>query len=288
MNVTNPSPATLPHVVLTIALSLVASWPVSMQAQGVQLATDAPPALTPAESLRRFQVARGFHIELVASEPLLADPVAMAFDARGRILICEIHGYNLEGYLDVLELNKSGQLDTQVRRIPANDEAIRQAAAEQYGTVKRLEDTDGDGQYDRADVLADRLPPCYGVVPARDGVIVFCAPDVLFLADRDADGTAEVREPMLTGFGVDEMWTRINNPRWGVDNWIYGVSGMRSGGTIRGPQLAQPVRWTASVFGSAVTAVSCRRLPGAPTGSVRRWTIGVIDSSARTSSTPCT
>ena len=89
--------------------------------------------------------------------------------------------------------------------------------------------------------MADRLPPCYGVVPARDGVIVFCAPDIVYLGDTDDDGQTDVREVLFTGFGVGELWTRINNPRWGIDNWIYGVSGMNSGGTIRGPHLPQDV-----------------------------------------------
>ncbi|NQT38050.1 MAG: HEAT repeat domain-containing protein [Planctomycetes bacterium] len=227
-------------VVMTSAvLPLVA--PRMATGQGVQLASDAPRALSPEESRQLFRLPVGFHIELVAGEPHLADPVAMAFDARGRILVCEIHGYNLEGYLDVLELNKTGELDTQVRRIAANDDAVKQAEGEQYGTVKLLEDSDGDGRIDRSTVLADRLPPCYGVLPARGGVIVFCAPDIIFLADRDGDGKAEVRETLFTGFGVGELWTRINNPRWRVDNWIYGVSGANSGGTIRGPHLAEDV-----------------------------------------------
>ena len=117
----------------------------------IPLATDAPRPLTPEESQQRFQLPPGFRIELVASEPHVADPVAMAFDARGRIFVCEIHGYNLEGYLDVLELNKTGVLDKAVRRIPANPDAIRnRRPQEQYGTVKLLEDTDGDGRMDRA------------------------------------------------------------------------------------------------------------------------------------------
>ena len=211
-------------------LSLIA--PCAVQAQGVDLATDAPVALSPEESQKLFQLTPGFHIELVASEPQLADPVAMAFDAQGRIVVCEIHGYNLEGYLDILELNKTGELDTAVRRIPANDKAIEQAEKDQYGTVKLLTDTDGDGRFEHCSVLADRLPPCYGVVPALGGVIVLCAPDIVFLADRDNDGHAEVRKTLFTGFGVGEMWTRINNPRWGVDNWIYAVSGAGSAGTI--------------------------------------------------------
>jgi hypothetical protein len=108
------------------------------RAEGVRLATDAPEPLSPAESLQRFRLAPGFRVELAAAEPLLADPVAMAFDAQGRIFVCEIHGYNLEGYLDVLELNKTGVLDTAVRRVPASATAIEEAAKNQYGTVKLL------------------------------------------------------------------------------------------------------------------------------------------------------
>jgi putative membrane-bound dehydrogenase-like protein len=214
----------------------------------IPLATDAPGPLTPEESQKRLQLPPGFRIELVAAEPHVADPVAMAFDAQGRIFVCEIHGYNLEGYLDVQELNKTGVLDTAVRRIPANPDAIRQAEQEQYGTVKLLEDTDGDGRVDRSHVWADRLPACYGVVPARDGVIAMCPPEILFLADRDGDGQAEVRETLFSGFGLYDMWSRINNPRWGVDNWIYAANGINSGGTIRGPRLAAETKIPATSF----------------------------------------
>lgn len=214
----------------------------------IQLATDAPGPLAPEESQKRFRLAPGFRIELVAAEPHVADPVAMDFDARGRIFVCEIHGYNLEGYLDVQELNKTGVLDTAVRRIPANPDAIKRAEQEQYGTVKLLEDTDGDGRVDRSHVWADRLPACYGVVAARDGVITLCAPDIIFLADRDGDGRAEVRETLFSGFGVYDMWSRISNPRRGVDNWIYAANGINSGGTIRGPHLPGEVKIPATSF----------------------------------------
>ncbi len=229
----------------------------------IELAADAPLALPPEQSRRLFQVPEGFRVELVASEPHVADPVAMAFDARGRILVCEIHGYNLEGYYDVLQLNETGQLDTQVRRISAGSEATERAEKGQYGTVKLLEDTTGDGRIDRSTVWADHLPPCYGVVPARDGAIVLCAPDIVFLADRDGDGKAEVRETLFSGFGVGESWTRINNPRWGPDNWIYGVSGGGSGGTIRGPHITGEVVLGSVCFrfkadGSAIEAAGGR------------------------------
>ncbi len=232
---------------LLLGAGIAAFAPIGPGAE-IELATDAPKPLEPEESLKRFQVRPGFRVELVAAEPYVRDPVAMAFDAKGRIFVCEIHGYNLEGYLDVVDLNKKGVLDKAVRRIPASDRAIEEAAREQYGTVKRLEDTDGDGRVDRATVWADRLEACYGVVPARRGVIVLCAPDVVYLADRDDDGTPEVRETLFTGFGVYDMWSRVNNPRWSVDNWIYAAGAIQSGGTIRGPHLPGEVRVGATSF----------------------------------------
>jgi putative membrane-bound dehydrogenase-like protein len=205
-------------------------------------ATDAPKPLSPDESRKTFQLPEGFRIELVAAEPLLAEPTGVCFDARGRLFVCELHGYNRDGYYDIVELNKTGVLDKAVRRIPASKEAEARADKETYGTIKLLEDTKGDGRFDRMTVFADQLPPCYGVVAAGDGIVALCAPDIYFLADRDGDGKAEVREKLFTGFGVGEIWTRISNPRWGVDNWIYAASGATSRGTITGPHLQGEVR----------------------------------------------
>jgi putative membrane-bound dehydrogenase-like protein len=227
---------------LLISMLAFAAGGQATAADDIPPATDAPRPLPPEESRKHFRLPDGFRIELVAAEPQLAEPTGMCFDARGRIFVCELHGYNLDGYYDIVELNKTGRLDTTVRRIPATKQAEERAARETYGTVKLLEDTDGDGRVDRVTVFADRLPPCYGVVPARDGVIAVCAPDIIFLADRDGDGKAEVRETLFTGFGVGEIWTRISNPRWGFDNWIYAASGAGSAGTIRGPHMKGEVR----------------------------------------------
>jgi putative membrane-bound dehydrogenase-like protein len=114
---------------------------------------------------------------------------------------------------------------------------------------------------DRMTPWATNLPPCYGLVAARQGVVVLCAPDIVYLADRDGDGRPEVRETLFTGFGVGEMWTRISNPQWGLDNWIYAANGVESGGTIRGPHLARPVPLGSTCFrfkadGTALEPVS--------------------------------
>lgn len=202
--------------------------------------TDAPLSRSPAESARSFHLPAGFSMKLLASEPLIHEPSGVCWDERGRLIVTELHGYNVEGQYDIDELNKAGKLDLEVRRIQANEAAKKKAEAENYGTVKLLLDTDGDGVMDKAEVWAERLPLCYGVVPARSGVIVACPPDIVYLADKDGDGRAEVREVLFTGFGVGQPERGVNAPTWGVDNWIYFGRG-HSGGTITGPHLPKAV-----------------------------------------------
>ena len=211
------------YVVLgSFILASGASWSAANDDGPIARAADSPQPLSPTVSLAKIRLPPDTRLQLVASEPLVQEPSCLAFDEHGRLIICELHGYNAEGELDVAQLNQTGQLDTSVRRIRwelEGGQIAEQARQLQYGVVKLLEDTDGDGVMDRSRVWADDLPPCYGIVPARGGVIVACAPDLVFLADRDLDGSPEVREVLFTGFNTRVLERGINNPRWGVDNW---------------------------------------------------------------------
>jgi putative membrane-bound dehydrogenase-like protein len=222
--------------------------------------TDAPKPLTPEESAAAYKLPDGFRMEVIASEPLIASPSAVCWDERGRMFVSELHGYNLEGQLDIEELNKSGQLDTQVRRVQADEKFKKAAERGTFGVVKMLRDKDGDGRMDQADVWARDLPAAYGLVPARGGVIVACAPDIVFLADRDGDGTAEVRQRLFTGFRTGALERGINAPQWSADGWIYFGRGW-GGGEITGPSLTTPVALPDSDFriradGSAIEPVT--------------------------------
>jgi putative membrane-bound dehydrogenase-like protein len=208
---------------------------------------DAPKPRTPEETAASYRLPDGFRMEVVASEPLIASPSGVCWTADGSLFVGELHGYNLAGQLDIEELNKSGQLDTQVRRVQAEERFRKAAEPGTFGVVKRLRDTDGDGRMDHADTWAGDLPPVYGLVPARDGVVVACAPHIIFLADRDGDGRAEVRETLFTGFGTGELERGINAPQWGVDGWIYLGRGW-NGGPITGPRLPKPVELHGSNF----------------------------------------
>ena len=111
------------RLLLALLILLLIGTSNPSQAQ-IELATDAPGPLPPQQSCQLFVVPEGFRVELVAAEPQLADPTAIAFGPRGRIFVCELHGYNLEGYLEMIELNKTGELDKEVRRIDAPKEVI--------------------------------------------------------------------------------------------------------------------------------------------------------------------
>ncbi len=168
------------------------------------LAADEPPArpLSPEESRATIRLSDpDLEIELVAAEPDVQSPVAAAWDEDGRLYVVEMLDYPLG---------------------PGS------------GKVKLLEDRDGDGRYESVAVFADGLNFPNGVLPYDGGVLVTAAPDVLFLKDTDADGKADVRRVVLTGFGEGNTQLRVNGLSWGADNWIYGANG-RSDGVVRRP-----------------------------------------------------
>lgn len=144
---------------------------------------------SPADIPAGFELDERFQMELIASEPLVADPVDMCIDGRGRMFVVEMHGYPLD-------LSGSGK-------------------------VKLLADTDGDGIMDQHTVFADSLILPTGIMAWKKGVLVTDPPHVLYLEDTDDDGKADKREVILTGFARSNPQHNVNSPRYGLDNWIY-------------------------------------------------------------------
>ena len=235
-------PTALPSIPWRRALAILLLGTSCLAAE-IQRAPDAPQPKSPADSAACVRVPAGFRLELVASEPLIQEPSCIAFDEFGRLFVTELHGYNVEGGIwmsrnSTRPANWIPRCDAYAGKFMGG-EVAEQAKRLQYGKLKLLTDTDGDGKMDKAEVWADDLPSAYGVIPAYGGVVVVAAPDIIFLADRDGDGKAEVRKTLYTGFHKREMERGINNPRRGPDNWIYiGAGG--HGGTIERPETIFP------------------------------------------------
>ncbi len=156
------------------------------------------------EALATFRTRAGLKVELVASEPLVVDPVAIDWSADGRLWVVEMRDY------------------------PAGIDGKWKPG----GRVKFLEDTDGDGRYDKATVFLDDLPFPTGVTAWNKGVLICAAPDILYAEDTDGDGRADKVEKLFTGFATDNYQARVNSLSLGLDNWIYGANGL-IGGKIR-------------------------------------------------------
>lgn len=163
-----------------------------------------PPS--PEEILTAMEVHPSFEVSVFAAEPDVIDPVAMAFDERGRLYVCEM---------------------TELEKIPAEEPGV-------LGAIRLIEDVDGDGRADRATVFADGLSFPGGIAVYDGGVFALCTPDLFYLKDTDGDGRADVKRVVRTGFTQGNAEHRFNNLKWGMDNWIYAANG-HGGGKIYDP-----------------------------------------------------
>src|SRR5262249_25919841 len=100
------------------------------------------------------------------------------------------------------------------------------------GRIRMLEDTDGDGVFDRSTIFAEGLSWPTGLAFWKGGVFVAATPDIWYLKDTDGDGRADVRRKVYTGFRKYNVQAVMNNLTWGLDHRIYGAGGT-NGGSIR-------------------------------------------------------
>ncbi len=170
---------------------------------------------SPEDSLRCIHVHPDFRVELVAAEPLVHDPVAVDFDEDGRLFVAELTPYNAYAAQDFTA----------------------------GGSIRMLEDTDGDGRIDKSVVYVDDLQYPTAVACWDGGVFVADAPDLLYCKDTDGDDKADIRNVVFTGFGQDKAGeAHLNSLRWGFDNRFH-LSTSGNGGEVRpvANQSSQPV-----------------------------------------------
>ncbi|MBM3178537.1 MAG: hypothetical protein FJZ78_11095, partial [Bacteroidetes bacterium] len=143
-----------------------------------------------------FQLEDGFSMDLVAAEPIVRDPVDMAFDEKGNCYVLEMPGYPFE--------------DAQSR-------------------VIKLHDKNSDGEYDSSSVYAENLQMASSIMPWKNGLLVAAPPYLLHLRDTDLDQKADAADTLMGGFSTGNLQHNYNGLTWGLDNYVYAVNGGNSG-----------------------------------------------------------
>ena len=146
----------------------------------------------PVKQAAAFNLPEGMEIKLVASDPMIAKPVQMNFDSRGR-----------------LWLVSSGMYPHIVPGAEENDKVLI------------LEDTNGDGVADKRTVFADNLHIPTAVLPADGGAYVANSTEIIFLKDTDGDGKADQRRVVLSGFGTEDTHHIVHTFEQGPDGMLY-------------------------------------------------------------------
>ncbi|MCF6284301.1 MAG: HEAT repeat domain-containing protein, partial [Candidatus Hydrogenedentes bacterium] len=157
--------------------------------------------IAPENALATLHVPDDLEVQLIAAEPVIEDPVALAFDTEGRLFVVENRGYPTD--------------------------------ASNQGRLSVLQDKDGDGYYESKTIFADGFTFPNGVMPWKGGVLLTSAPTIYFLKDTDGDNVADVREDFLTGFklgGSTQLY--VSHPTLGLDNWLYFTNGLSGGEVI--------------------------------------------------------
>lgn len=165
------------------------------------------PALTAEQALKTFKVQDGFKVEIVASDPLIDNPVALQFGPDGRIWVLEMRGYMP---------NEKGE-----------------GESDPVGRISVLEDTNRDGRMDKSTPFLDHLVMPRSFMLLRDGVLVAEPPMLWYYRDTDGDGVADEKTLMNDNYAAEAnplLGTRMNvehsanSLTWAMDNWIYSAN----------------------------------------------------------------
>ncbi len=194
--------------------------------------------LPPQESLKQLHAPEGYAIELAAHEPVIQQPIDLRFDERGRLWVVQYRQYPFPAGMTVTSYDQ--YLRTEFDRIsPPPPHHFRGA-----DKITILEDTNGDGIYDRQKDFVDGLNMATSIEFGNDGVWVLQSPYLLFYPDRNhndiPDGDPEGH---LTGFGLEDTHSLASSLHWGPDGWLYGAKGSTTNLDIKGVRLLGQGIW---------------------------------------------
>ena len=161
-----------------------------------------------------FTLPDGFEIELVGRSPLVDRPITADFDEQGRLYVADSSG--------------------------SNDKPDKQVI-ERTHRIVRLEDTDGDGQFDKSVVFADKMMFPEGTLWYDGSLYVAAPPSIWKLTDTDGDGVADQRSEWFEGKTLTGCANDLHGPYLGLDGWIYWCKGAFAEQTYeQAPKVVRP------------------------------------------------
>ncbi len=182
----------LAAVVSGYAYQATQPWP-----PGLQKVSDESPVLSPDDEMKTFFMPPGYHVELVASEPMIEEPILIDWDPDGRMWVIEERGY--------------------MQDLPATNER------EPIGRISVLEDTNNDGKMDKKTVFLDGLVLPRALKVLDHGVLIGEPPHLWLARDTNGDLKADTKELVLDtyGQGMGNIEHNANSLTWALDNWMY-------------------------------------------------------------------
>jgi putative membrane-bound dehydrogenase-like protein len=186
--------------VVTASAAFLCFWP-----PGTSLA---PGRATNLRGLDAITVPEGFQVELASAPGVVSYPMLGEFDDRGRLFLCESSGKTMK---------------------------TPEMTADPNYQVTVLEDTDGDGVFDKSTVFADKLTLPAGAVWLEGSLYVAAPPDLLRLTDTDGDGRADKKEILVTGWNLSANAASLHGPILGPDGWLYLTDGRLQNSHPGGP-----------------------------------------------------
>jgi quinoprotein glucose dehydrogenase len=230
------------HAALRLVCCLLLLWSLSLASlpasdnPGPKPNPSAAPAFEEAaKASKRFRLPAGVEASVWAAEPLLANPVAFAFDERGRCYVAETFRLHRgvtdnRGHVDWLDDDLASR--TVADRVAMYKKFARDKSTAWYETaserVKLVWDSTGSGKADKATVFADGFRQAAdglgaGVLARKGDVYYTCIPNLWLLHDSKGQGTADVRKSLATGFGIHVAFIGhdMHGLRLGPDGRVY-------------------------------------------------------------------
>src|SRR5688572_28187742 len=194
---------------------------------------------SPPDTARRaFKPIDGLTMDLVASEPVIRQPVDLHFDDRGRLWVVQYLQYPFPAGLTITAYDQ--YLRARYDRVPAAPPNHVRGADK----ITVLEDKDGDGSFESHQDVITGLNITTSVLTGHGGVWVMNPPYLLFYRDKTGDGLPDGEpEVRLSGFGLEDTHSLANSLTWGPDGWLYGVHGSTSTARVRGVSFLGQAVW---------------------------------------------